>query len=174
MRIDLRLWVVLHVSANRELQFCLFYLQPQPLTSQTTVSTLLRASDDTSALSSATKMKFEYRRLFGSRPKSSRQPSTVLIRSCMLSKFIENLCCTSCGCSTLAVSVVNCNHGLVCSLETHCTCCTDMISKIHISDRVGVKSGSNVPFVMTRSAVSATMGMEWGIAVLSSCVVILT
>ena len=160
----------LHGSANTgNHNFVSFYWQPHPSTSQTTVSTPRQASDDTRAMSSATKRKFAYRRMFdatGSAPDirltTSQQPSTILVRSCMLNELVKNLCCTSCGCCALAVRVANCTLGLVCTLETHCTSCNTVINKTRTSDRVGVKSGGNVPYVVTRSAVSATMDMGVG------------
>ena len=60
--------------------------------------------------------------------------------------------------STLAVRAVNCSLGQVCKLETYCATCEDTVSSTLSSDRIGGTAG-NLPFVVTRSVVSASMDM---------------
>ena len=80
----------------------------------------------------------------------------------MLTKLVEGLCCTSCGCSSLAIRVGDSKLGLVNSLETYCTSCEGVINSTLTSDRLGGQTAGNVPFVVHRSAVSATMDMGVG------------
>ena len=70
--------------------------------------------------------------------------------------------CPSCGCHTLKVRGVNCNLGMVCRLETFCTSCDNVISSTLSSDRLDSETSGNVPFVVTRSVVSASIDMGVG------------
>ena len=80
-----------------------------------------------------------------------KELSTIIIRCSLLTKLVENRLCTLYGSSTLAVRVVNCTLGVVYALETHCTSCGPGFEQ-------GMKA-SNVPFVMVRLLVSASMDM---------------
>jgi len=122
----------------------------------------LRTSAETGVLSSATKRKFEYRRLIDATDSepvredcATAQPSTILMETVMLTKLVENFSCTSCG--TFAICVGDSTLGLVCALESHCTTYDKVISSIFTSDRLGSKTAGNIPFVVNCSAVSATM-----------------
>ena len=74
----------------------------------------------------------------------------------MLTKLVEGLCCTSCGCSSLAIRVGDSKLGLENSLETYCTSCEGVINSTLTSDRLGGQTAGNVPFVVHRSAVSVS------------------
>ena len=86
----------------------------------------------------------------------------MLVRTVVLTKLVEGLCCTSCGCSSLAIRVGDSTLGLVSSLETYCTSCEIVINCTLTSDRLGGQTAGNVPLVVNRSAVSATMDMGEG------------
>ena len=86
----------------------------------------------------------------------------MLVRTVVLTKLVEGLCCTSCGCSSLAIRVGDSKLGLVSSLETYCTSCENVINSTLTSDRLGGQTAGNVPLVVNRSAVSATMDMGVG------------
>ena len=68
--------------------------------------------------------------------------------------------CLICQCPTLVMRSVNCPLGLVCMLETYCATCEDRVSTL-TSDHIGGTAG-NLPFVVTRSVVSASMDMGVG------------
>ena len=88
--------------------------------------------------------------------------STVIMRAPQLTELVKMLLCPTCQCATLAVRAVNCSLGLVCKLETYCaTYCEDTVSSTFSSDRIGGTAG-NLPFVVTRSVVSASMDMGVG------------
>ena len=87
--------------------------------------------------------------------------STVIVRVSKLTELVKMLLCPSCQCATLAVRAINCTLGLVCKLETYCVTCDEVISSKHSSDRIGGTAG-NLPFVVTRSVVSASMDRVFG------------
>ena len=87
--------------------------------------------------------------------------STVIVRASQLTELVKMLLCPTCQCATLAVRAVNCSLGLVCKLETYCATCEDTVSSTLSSDRIGGTAG-NLPFVVTRSVVSASMDMGVG------------
>ena len=93
---------------------------------------------------------------------TSAKPLTMLVRTVVLTKLVEGLCCTSCGCSSLAIRVGDSKLDLVSSLETYCTSCENVINSTLTSDRLGGQTAGNVPVVVNRSAVSATMDMGVG------------
>ena len=63
--------------------------------------------------------------------------------------------------SLSAMRAVNCSLGLVCKLETYCATCEDTVSSTLTPDHIGGTAG-NLPFVVTRSVVSASMDMGVG------------
>ena len=114
---------------------------------------------------SATTKKFGYTRLLAELRCDDEavddQLSTIFMRCSVLSELVRGLACTACHGSTLAIRAVDCDLGVVCTLETHCTSCSEVLNKTYASDRLrGVKS-STAPFVVVRSLVSATMDVCW-------------
>ena len=89
-----------------------------------------------------------------------------LLRSCgrVLSALVENLACTLCGSRTLIIRASDQNLGMICKLQTFCKTCEEVINSTHSSDRVGGSRSLKVPFVVTRSAVSAAMDAGVGYA----------
>ena len=63
--------------------------------------------------------------------------------------------------SLSAMRAVNCSLGLVCKLETYSATCEDTVHSTLLSDRISGTAG-NLPFVVTRSVVSASMDMGVG------------
>ena len=116
---------------------------------------------------SATKRKFGYRRIIdeatsvASDPVSD-QPSTIIVRTGMLGGLVKNLSCPSCKASTLGIRAVSRNLGLVCQLETFCSSCDSIVNSVTTSDRLDKENAANTAFVVTRSAVAATMDMGVG------------
>ena len=87
--------------------------------------------------------------------------STVIVRVSQLTELVKMLLCPTCQCATLAVRAVNCSLGLVCKLETYCATCEDTVSSTLSSDHISGTAG-NLPFVVTRSVVSASMDLGVG------------
>ena len=89
--------------------------------------------------------------------------STVLVCCAVLPSLVANLLCTLCRKHTLHPS---CRQhrtiGMVCGLETFCTSCDKVINATLSSDCIDGTQAMNVPFVVVRSAVSATMDMGVG------------
>ena len=83
--------------------------------------------------------------------------SAVIVRCNTLCHLVKMQQCPSCGCHTLEVRGVNCNLGIVCRLETFCTSCDNVISRTLSSHRLDRETSGNVPFVVTRSVVSASV-----------------
>ena len=81
------------------------------------------------------------------------------MRCSLISELVKGLACTACQSSTLAV---DCALGVVCTLETHCTSCGEILNKTYSSNRIGGLKSSSAPFVVVRSLVSATMDMGVG------------
>ena len=81
--------------------------------------------------------------------------STVIVHTSQLTELVKMLLCPTWRCATLAVRAVNCSLGLVCKLKTLCATCEDTVSSILSSDRISGTAG-NLPFVVTRSVVSAS------------------
>ncbi|KAI0221536.1 hypothetical protein LSAT2_027137 [Lamellibrachia satsuma] len=106
---------------------------------------------------SATEKKFGYRRLIDEASNLARdragtdsdQPSTIIVRTCMLSGLVKNLLCPSCKCSTLEVRAVSRRLGLVCRLETFCSACDVIVNSVSTSDRLDKEKASNVAFIVT-------------------------
>ena len=92
----------------------------------------------------------------------STDVKTTIVRCEVLSALVDGLACSLCSCRTLVVRSVSCNLGLVCLLETYCTSCESVLKSTYSSDRDSGVAASNVPFVVTRSVVSADMGMGHG------------
>ena len=91
--------------------------------------------------------------------------STVLVRCAVLPSLVANLLCTLCRKHTLALHPSCRPHrtlGMVCGLETFCTSCDKVINATLSSDCIDGTQATNVPFVVVRSAVSATMDMGVG------------
>ena len=88
--------------------------------------------------------------------------STVLVRCAVLPSLVVNLLCTLCRKHTLSTPAVDCTLNMVCGLETFCTSCDKVINTTLSSDCIDVTQATNVPFVVVRSAVSATMDMGVG------------
>ena len=87
--------------------------------------------------------------------------STVVMRVAKLSELVKTPLCPTCHCATVAIRAIDCKLGLVCKMETYCATCEDVISSTHSSDRIGGTAG-NLPFVVVRSVVSASMDMGVG------------
>ena len=131
----------------------------------------------TQTSTSATQKKFNYKRLLcemaipgDDEPEESATEnddsvgdtlSTVIVRVSKLTELVKMLPCPFCQCATLAIRAINCTLGLVCKLETYCVTCDEVINSTHSSDRIGGTAG-NLPFVVTRSVVSASMDMGVG------------
>ena len=75
---------------------------------------------------------------------------------------MKNLLCPTCKCSTLGIRAVSHSLGLVCQLETFCSSCDTIVNSITTSDRLDKENAANTAFVVTRSAVAATMDMGVG------------
>ena len=88
--------------------------------------------------------------------------STVLVRCAVLPSLVANLLCTLCRKHTLSTPAVDRTLGMVCGLETFCTSCDKVINATLSSDCIDGTQATNVPFVVVRSAVSATMDMGVG------------
>ena len=88
--------------------------------------------------------------------------STVLVRCALLPSLVANLPCALLGSISLH-SLPSCRPhstlGMVCSLETFCTSCDKVINATLSSDCIDGTQATYVPFVVVRSAVSATMDM---------------
>ena len=111
-------------------------------------------------LLSATTRKFSYTSVetgVDLLPDDDSPPSTLLVRSAVLSSLVEKLACTLCGCCTLIIRPVDVGLGMVCELQTYCTSCEETINTTQSSDRIGGIKSSSAPFVVTRSAVAATV-----------------
>ena len=88
--------------------------------------------------------------------------STVLVCCAVLPSLVANLLCTLCRKHTLFTPAVDRTLGMVCGLETFCTSCDKVINATLSSDCIDGTQATNVPFVVVRSAVSATMDMGVG------------
>ena len=88
--------------------------------------------------------------------------STVFVHCAVLPSLVANLPCTLCRKRTLSIRAVDHTLGMVCGLETFCTSCDKVINVTLSSDHIDGTQATNVPFVMLRSAVSATMDMGVG------------
>ena len=129
---------------------------PQPSTSTTTTPI------------SATKRKFGYRQglplrehISAAEPRQ-RPIETSFVRCCMMSALVRGLACTECSEPTLKIRAIDRRLGLVCLLETYCTTCGAVLNSTLSSDRVEEEKAGNVPFVVVRQAVAATMDMGVG------------
>ena len=129
---------------------------PQPSTSATTTPT------------SATKRKFGYRQGLPLRERISaaerrRHPiETSFVRCSMLSALVKGLACRECSEPTLKIRAIDRRLGLVCLFETYCTTCGAVLNSTLSSDRIDEEKAGNVPFVVVRQAVAATMDMGLG------------
>ena len=65
-------------------------------------------------------------------------------------------------CVGSSIRAVDRTLGMVCGLETFCTSCNKVINVTLSSDHIEGTQATNVPFVVVRSAVSATMDMSVG------------
>ena len=124
----------------------------------------------TSRRLSATEQKFGYADLleeigvprFLVEDETDADLSTVLVRCAVLPSLVANLPCTLCRKRTLSIRAVDRTLGMVCRLETVCTSCDKVINATLSSDRTDGTQATNAPFVVVRSAVSATMDMGVG------------
>ena len=114
---------------------------------------------------SATKRKFGYRQGLRERISAAerrRRPiQTSFVRCSMLSALVKGLACRECSEPTLKIRAINHRLGLVCLFETYCTTCGVLNSTLS-SDRIYEEKAGNVPFVVVRQAVAATMDMGVG------------
>ncbi|KAK2180843.1 hypothetical protein NP493_423g02053 [Ridgeia piscesae] len=117
---------------------------------------------------SATKRKFGYRQglplrehISAAEPRQ-RPIETSFVRCCMMSALVRGLACTECSEPTLKIRAIDRRLGLVCLLETYCTTCGAVLNSTLSSDRVEEEKAGNVPFVVVRQAVAATMDMGVG------------
>ena len=67
-----------------------------------------------------------------------------------------------CGAASLAIRVADHRLGLVAAMETVCTECDTVLNSTLTSDRIDGSSSGNVPFVVVRQAVAASMDMGVG------------
>ena len=92
-----------------------------------------------------------------------RQPvETSFVRCCMMSTLVKGLLCLECSAPTLKIRAVDRRLGLVCLYETYCTTCGVVLNSTLSSDRTDKERAGNVPFVVVRQAVAATMDMGVG------------
>ncbi|MEG7523809.1 MAG: hypothetical protein M3H12_12015, partial [Chromatiales bacterium] len=80
----------------------------------------------------------------------------------MMSVLVKGLACLECGEPTLQIRAIDCHLGLVCMFETYCTTCGAVLNSSLSSDRIDKDKAGNVPFVVVRQAVAATMDMGVG------------
>ena len=80
----------------------------------------------------------------------------------MMSALVRGLACTECSEPTLKIRAIDRRLGLVCLLETYCTTCGAVLNSTLSSDRVKEEKPGNVPFVVGRQAVAATMDIGVG------------
>ena len=117
---------------------------------------------------SATKRKFGYRQGLPLRERISaaerrRRPiETSFVRCSMLSALVKGLACRECSEPTLKIRAIDRRLGLVCLFETYCTTCGAVLNSTLSSDRIDEEKAGNVPFVVVRQAVAATMDMGVG------------
>ena len=117
---------------------------------------------------SATKRKFGYRQGLPLRERISaaerrRHPiETSFVRCSMLSALVKGLACRECSEPTLKIRAIDRRLGLVCLFETYCTTCGAVLNSTLSSDRIDEEKAGNVPFVVVRQAVAATMDMGLG------------
>ena len=88
--------------------------------------------------------------------------STVFVHCAMLPSLVANLPCTLYRKRTLSIRAVDRTLGRVCGLETFCTSCDKVINATLSSDRIDGTQATNIPFVVVKSAVWATMDMGIG------------
>ena len=114
---------------------------------------------------SATERKFSYREVEADDAVAAPDViAAAIVRTTVLSALVENLACTLCGSRTLIIRATDENLGMICKLQTFCTTCEEVINSTLSSDRIGGSRSSRVPFVVTRSAVSAAMDAGVGYA----------
>ena len=117
---------------------------------------------------SATKRKFGYRQglplgeHISAAERRQRPIETAFVRCCMMSALVRGLACTECSESTLKIRAIDRRLGLACLLQTYCTTCGAVLNSTLSSDRVDDEKAGNVPFVVVRQAVAATMDMGVG------------
>ena len=118
---------------------------------------------------SATERKFSYRTTFrddGSDrddiPETAGDITTVITRSSMLSNLVKGLLCLECGAASLIIRVADHRLGLVAAMETVCTECDTVLNSTLTSDRIDGSSSGNMPFVVVRQTVAASMDMGVG------------
>lgn len=117
---------------------------------------------------SATKRKFGYRQGLPLRERISaaerrRHPiETSFVRCSMLSALVKGLACRECSEPTLKIRAIDRRLGLVYLFETYCTTCGAVLNSTLSSDRIDKEKAGNVPFVVVRQAVAATMDMGVG------------
>ena len=95
-------------------------------------------------------------------PETAGDITTVITRSSMLSTLIKGLRCLECGAASLIIRVADHRLGLVAAMETVCTECDTVLNSTLTSDRIDGSSSGNVPFVVVRQAVAASMDMGVG------------
>ncbi|KAK2166012.1 hypothetical protein NP493_1340g01051 [Ridgeia piscesae] len=80
----------------------------------------------------------------------------------MLSALVKGLLCLQCGAASLVIHTGDHQLGLVCAMETCCTECGAVINKTLSCNRLDGSTSGNVPFVVVRQAVAASMDMGVG------------
>ena len=88
--------------------------------------------------------------------------SAIIVRCNTLCHLVKMQQCPYCVCHALEVRGVICNLGMVCRQGTFCTSCDNVISSTLSSDRLDSETSGNVPFVVTRSVVSASIDVGVG------------
>ena len=92
-----------------------------------------------------------------------RQPvETSFVRCCMMSTLVKGLFYLECSAPTLKIRAVDRRLSLECLYETYCTTCGVVLNSTLSSDRTDKERAGNVPFVVVRQAVAATIDMGVG------------
>ncbi|KAK2192358.1 hypothetical protein NP493_32g00010 [Ridgeia piscesae] len=89
----------------------------------------------------------------------SGDTTTVITRSSVLSTLVKGLRCLECGAASLVIRVADHRLGLVAAMETACTECDTVLNSTLTSDRIDGSSSGNVPFVVVRQTVAASIDM---------------
>ena len=97
-----------------------------------------------------------------SAPETAGDIITVITRFSVLSTLVNGLRCLECGAAYLVIRVADHRLGLVAAMETVCTECDTVFNSTLTSDRIDGSSSGNVPFVVVRQAVAASMDMGVG------------
>ena len=80
----------------------------------------------------------------------------------MLSALVKGLACRECSELTLKIRAIDRRLGLVYLFETYCTTCGALLNSTLSSDRIDKEKAGNIPFVVVRQTVAATIDMGVG------------